>query len=308
MNAGKRNFRFAISGFAPNLAAWKDFARKAEDLGYSTLLIPDHFGPQFAPLPALIAAAAATTRLRVGTLVFDNDFRHPAVLAKEAATADVMTDGRFELGMGAGWMPADYQKTGIPFEPAKTRVDKLEEALHIVKAFFTGEPVTFEGQHYQLQGLDAMPRPVQQPRPPILIGGSGRRMLSLIGREVDIASIQGHPDPPRNMWGAVSAEHFAEQLAIVREAAGERYANIEISVLADIYITDNRQAAADRLAHQMGIDAETVLGMPAVFIGTADAVADQLLERRERYDISYPVVFSGNMDLMAPVVARLSGK
>ncbi|MBV9579280.1 MAG: TIGR03621 family F420-dependent LLM class oxidoreductase [Chloroflexi bacterium] len=308
MEPHSRAFRFAISGFARTLADWRDFARKAEDLGYSSLLIPDHFGSPFAPLPALIAAAAATTRLRVGTLVFDNDFRHPAVLAKEAATADVMTDGRFELGIGAGWMASDYEKTGIPFEAASIRVNRLEETLTIVKAFFTGQPVTFCGKHYQIRDLDAVPRPVQQPRPPIMIGGTGKRMLSIAGREVDIVSIQGHPDPPRNLWGAVPADYFARQLDIVRSAAGPRYAGIEISVLADTYITDDRRSIADRLGRQMGVEPEVVLGMPAVFTGSAEAVAEQLLERRERYDISYPVIFSQMMDAMAPVVARLAGK
>src|SRR5438876_3908475 len=150
-----RTFRFGvlISG-AESLAQWRDTARKVEDLGYSTLLIADHFGRQLAPIPALVSAADATTRLRVGTFVLDNDFRHPAALAKEAATVDLLTDGRLELGLGAGWNPADYRKTGLTFESAGTRVSKLEEALQIVKAFFDGAPVSFEGRFYQLDGLD----------------------------------------------------------------------------------------------------------------------------------------------------------
>ena len=304
MDAGKRRFRFAITGGAPTLAAWQDFARKAEDLGFSSLVIPDHFGAQMAPLPALIAAAAATTRLRVGTLVFDNDFRNPAVLAKEVATADVVTGGRFELGIGAGWMMSDYEGTGIPFEPAGVRVSKLEESLHILKAFFTQEQVDFDGTYYHLHGLTAAPKPVQKPRPPILMGATGPRMLALAGREADIVSIEGKPDPPRNLWGASSAERFTEQLEVVKRAAGARYPEIEISTLSDLQLGDT----AGTLAQQFGVDRETVLGMPAVFTGDASAVIDQLLERRERYDISYHVVVSRNMDAVAPIVAKLTGQ
>ncbi|MGH2365574.1 MAG: TIGR03621 family F420-dependent LLM class oxidoreductase [Chloroflexota bacterium] len=304
MDAGKRRFRFAITGGAPTLAGLRDFARKAEDLGFSSLVIPDHFGPQMAPLPALIAAAAATTRLRVGTLVFDNDFRNPALLAKEAATADIVTGGRFELGIGAGWMMSDYEATGIPFEPAGVRVSKLEESLHILKAFFAEETVNFDGTYYHLHGLAAAPKPVQQPRPPILMGATGPRMLALAGREADIISIEGKPDPPRNLWGASTAERFMEQLEVVKRAAGSRYHEIEISTLSDIQLGDT----TDALARQFDLDRATVLGMPAVFTGEPNAVIDQMLERRERYDISYHVVVSRNMDAVAPIVARLAGK
>src|ERR1700682_2247905 len=173
-----RAFRFGVLvSNARSLAEWQAVARRAEGLGYATLLVADHFGRQLAPLPALVAAAAATQRLRVGTFVLDNDFRHPAAMAKEAATVDVLTGGRLELGIGAGWNPADYRKTGLPFEPPGTRVDKLAEALQIFKAHFENQPsVTFKGRYYQVEGLDALPQPVQRPRPPILLGAAGRRM------------------------------------------------------------------------------------------------------------------------------------
>ena len=164
-----RPFRFGVSGQRPTRQEWQDLARKADDLGYATLLLPDHFGRQLSPLFALQAAAAATEKLRVGTIVLDNDFRHPALLAKDAATLDVMTDGRFELGIGAGWMAADYRWTGIPFDPPATRVARLAEAVQIIKAFFAGGPVTFHGEHYHVEGLEGYPRPIQEPRVP---GGS----------------------------------------------------------------------------------------------------------------------------------------
>src|SRR6266545_3767787 len=154
----QRRFRFGLlAGRAASLGEWRELARKAEAQGYSTLLVPDHFGRQLAPFAALMAAAAVTTELRLGTFVIDNDFRHPAALAKEAATVDLLTDGRLELGIGAGWNPADYRKTGISFEPAGTRVAKLEEALHIVKAFFEGGSVSFRGRYYTIDGLEALP-------------------------------------------------------------------------------------------------------------------------------------------------------
>ena len=177
-----REFRFGVSGQRHTRGEWQELARKAEGLGFSTLLLPDHLGPQLAPLLALQAAAEAAPRLRVGTIVLDNDFRHPAMLAKEAATLDVLTDGRFELGIGAGWMLADYARTGIPFDPPGVRIARLTEAIHIIKRCFEGGPVTFKGEYYQVEELDGFPPPVQQPRVPILIAGSRPRMLRLAAR------------------------------------------------------------------------------------------------------------------------------
>src|SRR5262249_45758704 len=156
---------------------------KSEDLGYSTLLLPDHFGRQLAPLPALLAAAMATRRLQVGTIVLANDFRHPAVLAKEAATIDLLTDARFELGIGAGWMADDYRAAGLPFDSPATRVARLAEAVHILKAYFSAEgALSFDGRYYSVHELQPFPR--RNPR--LLIAGSRRRMLQLAGREADI--------------------------------------------------------------------------------------------------------------------------
>jgi probable F420-dependent oxidoreductase len=186
-----RPFRFGVTGGRQTRQEWLDLARKTDDLGYSTLLLPDHFGPQLAPLPALLAAATATPRLRVGTIVLDNDFRHPALLAKEAATIDLMTDGRFELGIGAGWMEADYRVSGLPFDPAGVRVARLTEAVQIIKAFFADDgPVTFHGKYYRVDNLQPGPRPSQ--RPPLLIAGTRRRMLTLAAREADIVGLEDH--------------------------------------------------------------------------------------------------------------------
>ena len=186
-------FRFAAQlSTAPDATArtWADQARKVEDLGFSTLLMPDHFGDQLAPVPAMMAAADATTHLRIGTLVFDNDYRHPLVLAKEAATLDLLSDGRLELGLGAGWMRSDYEQSGITYDAASVRVDRFEEAVAIVTGLLeSAGPFSFTGEHYTVTDHTPTPRPVQHPRPPIIIGGGGRRVLSIAGRHAEIVSI-----------------------------------------------------------------------------------------------------------------------
>src|SRR6266568_887465 len=286
-----RTFRFGvlISG-AESVAQWRDTARRVEDLGYSTLLIADHFGRQLAPLPALVSAADATTRLRVGTFVLDNDFRHPAALAKEAATVDLLTDGRLELGIGAGWNPADYHKTGLDFEAAGIRVSKLEEALHIVKAFFAGGSVTFNGRYYHVDNLDGLPQTVQKPRPPIMLGAAGRRMLTLAAKEADILNF---PDRPSH--GVSTAGNpalgitVAEQMAVVREAAGERYAQLELSSLCIPRITDQVADAIDGLAKLMQTTPDIVRAMPGALVGSLEAITEKLQANRDRFDLSYPV-------------------
>jgi probable F420-dependent oxidoreductase len=305
-----RAFRFGVLvSNAGSLAEWQEVARKAEGLGYATLLVADHFGRQLAPLPALVAAAAATTHLRVGTFVLDNDFRHPAAMAKEAATVDVLTGGRLELGIGAGWNPADYEKTGTAFEPAGVRVSKLEEALQILKAFFDSQAtVTFKGRHYQVQDLDAVPKTVQKPKPPILLGAAGRRMLTLAAREADILNF-----PDRPSVGVSTAGNpglgltFAEQMAIVRAAAGPRYDQLELSSLVIPRITDRIGDTIDALAEQMQTTPQIVADMPGALVGSIDAIVDKLLSTREQFDISYAVIPGAAMAECAPIVARLAG-
>jgi probable F420-dependent oxidoreductase len=304
-----RTFRFGLLiSAAQSGAEWRDTARRAEDLGFSTLLIADHFGHQLSPVPALVSAADATSKLRVGTFVLDNDFRHPAALAKEAATVDLLTDGRLELGIGAGWNPADYRKTGLEFEAAGVRVSKLEEALHIVKAFFDGGPVTFHGRYYHVENLDALPQPVQKPRPPIMLGGAGRRMLTLAAKEADILNF---PDRPSH--GVSTAGNPAlgitveEQMAIVRESAGERYAQLELSSLCIPRITDQVTDTIEGLAKLMQTTPEVVQSMPGALVGSLEAICQKLQANRDRFDLSYPVIPGPALNDMAPVVARLAG-
>jgi probable F420-dependent oxidoreductase len=171
----KRPFRLGVTAVEGTASReeWRMKARRIEDAGYATLVIPDHFSRQFSPIPALLAAADATNVLRVGSFVFNNDFRHPAVLAKDVATLDVLSDGRFELGMGAGWYRGEYEQAGIPFDPLETRHSRLEEAIGVMKRLFSAEPVTFAGRFYTLKNYDGRPKPIQRPHPPLLVGGLG---------------------------------------------------------------------------------------------------------------------------------------
>jgi len=308
----KRPFRFGaqVSDVKPG-KAWADLARKVEDGGYSTLFVPDHLDDQVAPLPAMTWAAAATSELRVGALVFDNDFKHPVVLAKEAATLDLLSDGRLELGIGAGWMHTDYETSGIPFDRAGVRIDKLEEAVAIIKGLLGGEPFSFEGTHYKIDKLTGTPKPVQQPRPPILIGAGAKRMLSFAAREADIISVNFDLSP-----GAVNAdvvttgtaELTAQKVDLIREAAGDRFDDIELSVTVFMAaLHENRAQLAEMVAGSFGQPPELVLESPHFCAGTEEEIVEQLQERREKYGFSYVVFSGGSYEAMLPVVATLAG-
>ena len=296
---------------APNAKAWKDKARQVETLGYAALYLPDHFTDQLGPIAALMAAADATTRLRVGSLVFDNDYRHPVVLAKEAATLDVLSDGRFDLGLGAGWMATDYEQAGIPYDSPGTRISRMKEGLKIIKGMFAGEPFTFSGEHYQVKGIQGSPRPVQKPHPPILLGGGGHRMLNLAAREADIVNVnfdlrEGQVN--RDLVRTGLAEATDEKLRWIREAAGDRLDRIELSVTIFLAnITDDRESVATVMAAGVGAEPKDILAMPHFLIGTVDEVVDDLQRRRERYGISYVIVPGEADEAFAPVVARLAG-
>ena len=306
-----RPFRFGVTAPTPSAGTdWVERARRVEQLGYSILVVPDHFRDHLAPVPALTAAALATTRLRVGSLVFSNDFRHPAVLAKEAATIDVLSGGRFELGLGGGWLRAEYDQTGIPFDAPGTRIERLEEAVTIIKGLLAGERVTFAGRHYTIADLEGRPTPVQRPHPPIAIGGGGRRTLSLAAREASIVGLV--PRARRDGSGLdlsdLSAAATREKLEWVRSAAGERFDSLEINALIQaVAVADQRMTAADQLASRFKVAREVVLETVYVAVGTIDEICETLRQRRERHGISYLTVFERDMEAFAPVVERLAG-
>ena len=307
-----RRFRFGAQiSFARCREEWTAKARTVEELGYSTLCMPDHFDDQLAPMPALLAAADATSSLRVATLVLDNDYRHPLLVAKEAATLDLLSGGRFELGMGAGWLARDYQQSGIACDPPDVRIERLEEGLAVVKGLLDGGAFSFAGRHYRISAHPGTPPPVQRPRPPVLIGGGGRKILTLAGREADIVSVNfdlrsGSIGP--HLGATATAEATAEKVRWIREAAGDRFDDVELSYTAYLtMVTEDRQAVAAGLGSGFGLDAEQVLAMPNFAIGTTVQIADELERRRDELGLSYVVVGGECHQAMAPVVARLAG-
>jgi probable F420-dependent oxidoreductase len=309
-----RPFRFGVNvRDAPSRAEWVDKARKVEGLGYSALTVPDHLAAMLAPIPAVVSAAEATKRLRVGTNVLNNDLHHPVLVAREAATVDLLTDGRFDLGLGAGHMESEYDQAGLRFDPGGTRVERLAEAVTIIKGLLGGEQVTFAGRYYRVAGHTIHPLPLQRPRPPILIGGNGRRILTLAAKEADMVGLTGitfragGTEPDLSAWKTAAVD---ERVRLVREAAGERYDRLELSALVQrVVVTDNPRQAAEELASRWTqLSVEEILQSPYALIGTVDHLVEELRRRRDRWDISYYVIFEPYMDAFAPVVARLAGR
>ena len=305
-----RPFRFGVQcSRTPTVAAWRQLARRCEDLGYATLYIPDHFGNQFGPLVAMTVAAEATTTLMVGSLVLDNDFRHPVALAKEIATLELASSGRVEFGLGAGWMTTDYEQSGIPLEPARTRVERMQESLAIMRALWSQETVTFSGVHYSVTGAAGHPRPGAVPR--IVIGGGSRRILSIAGREADIVGI--NLDLRSGTVGAetlkgIAPQMWDERVAWVREAAGARFAQLELQNLTFLVMVGvPRREGLERAGAMFGLDPDALADVPLGVAGTVDEVCEQLLERRERWGFSYIVIHDGEVESFAPVVERLAG-
>jgi probable F420-dependent oxidoreductase len=308
-----RPFRFGIQMAAATTgSAWKERVVKAEALGYDVLVMPDHLERQFAIGPALAVAAEATTTLRIATLVWQNDLRHPALVAQVAATLDVLSGGRFELGLGAGgsWMP-DYDHTGIPFAPPCERVGRLTEGLHIIKGLFSGDPFSFAGRHYTITDLAGFPIPVQRPHPPILVGGGRPRLLALAAREANIVSIFPPLLPAGGQFSMAesTAAAFEQKVALVRQEAGSRFADLEFHVLLQgLIITDDVRGTSEEVSQDWSaLTPAEVLASPYLLIGSIDAIVETLRERRERHGISYVVVFEAEMEAFAPVVARLTG-
>lgn len=307
-----RPFRFGVmAAKAASSSEWIDTAKKAEDLGYSALLMPDHFGDQLSPVAALSTAAAVTETLRVGTLVFANDFRHPAVLAKDTATIDLLSDGRLEVGLGAGWMTDDYTSTGIDHDRAGIRIDRMIESIEVLRGLWGDGPFSFDGEHYTITGMDGLPKPVRAGGPPLVVGGGGKRVLSTAARLADIVGVNpnvGEGNVGPEAIASMSADATEEKLGWVRDAAGDRFDDIEISILKFVTIvTDARDAVAEKVAGGMGMDADTLLASPHTLVGSAEEIADELVAQRERWQGSYVTVQSDALESFAPVVAALAG-
>lgn len=289
-------FRFGVvSSAASSGASWIAQARRAEELGYATLLVVDRLPTPLAPLTALALAAGVTTTLHVGSHVFCNDYRHPVLLAKEAATLDFLSDGRFELGLGSGVGESDFQQMGLTFDSAGTRVSRLEEALQIIKPLLRGETASFAGKHYTVTNVKGLPEPVQQPHLPIFLAGSGKRMLTIAAREADIIAVTAYV---KSSGGAPEDVPLEEKIAWVREAAGERFEQIEFAHTAFyLTITDSPIPATPFPGWSI----------PQKPMSTEQAI-EYLQEQRRLYGFSYIQIADNQMENFAPVVARLAGK
>jgi len=316
-----RPFRFLTDPSGqPDGPALAAFARRAESLGYSALMMPDHLVRQYAPIPLLTAAAMATDSLRVGTFVFNNNLRHPAVLAQDLATLDRLSGGRLDLGIGAGWNEPEHRAIGIPFEPIGTRIAKLAEALAVLKGCFGEEKFSFAGEHYTITDYDAQPKPVQRPHPPIFIGGGGKRLLTLAGREAQIVGLaprltkdaQGAPalDTP-----SITLAAAEEKIGWVRAAAGERFDQIELNAYPSggpMVLTHDARAEAARRADDLRertgaeLTVQQILESPHVYIGSVKELTQKILDLRERLGIS-SFLFD-DMETFAPVVEALAGR
>jgi probable F420-dependent oxidoreductase len=304
-----RPFRFGTGGFhhIRSRTQFINLARKIEDMGYAIYLIPDHFVDTISPIAALMAVADATS-LRIGSFVLDNDFRHPAVVAREAASLDLLSEGRFELGLGAGWVESDYTQTGIPFDPPGVRVSRLTESVQIIKGLFADGPFTFSGKHYTITNLEAWPKPIQRPHPPIVIGASSRRMLSLAAREANIIGLFVPSPGSQPQIAEGSSAAVTQRIEWVREAAADRFDELEFNILIlRLLITHDRKAGVEELAKDTGMTSEQVLDNVHILVGTVDQIVEDLQMRREQFGISYITANEHYMDDLAPIVARLAG-
>jgi probable F420-dependent oxidoreductase len=307
-------FRFGVTSYgASSGEEWVKKSQRVEELGYSSLFVSDHFMGQVSVIPALAFAAASTTRLRVGSIVCANDFRHPILLAKEAATIDLFSNGRLELGIGASYLKAEYDALGISFDDASTRIERLRESLQLIKAYFRGEIIDFTGKHYRIQselGLDHIPALVQKPSPPIIIGGGGKRMLTLAGQEADIIGLAMQVNKDGTGPDTESALLPLEQkIEWVRSAAGARFDNLEINVQTWVVaVTDHRKETLEQIGQQFPLPYETLASLPFLLVGTVEEIIEQIQSHRKRYGISYFLVFDQYMEQFTPVVSELAGK
>lgn len=305
-----RPFRFAVYAFsAPTGAAWLAFARRVEELGYDTLLVPDHLSGQISPIAALSAAAAATTRLRIGPYVFANDFRHPLVMAREAATLDFLSGGRLELGLGAGWRRSDYRQLGYAYASPGRRIDRLVESLGIVKRLLAGETVTHHGDAYDLDGARIAPKPVQRPVP-IQIGAGGPRMLRLAAREADIVGLI----PQFSKRGIPRVTDATERalerkVALLRETASDRFARLELSIYcADAGIVGSGHGLPGSLGSAVKRALVAPVRSPYLLYGTLGSLRERLERRREALGISHYAIPHHAAESMAPLVEALAGR
>jgi probable F420-dependent oxidoreductase len=321
-----RPFRFGVQSYtATSGDHWRSQARRAEELGFSAFHLADHvIGPgpalaamnhpvqDVAAIPAMAVAAEATSTIRIGCRVLCVDYRNPVMLAKELATLDFFSGGRLDIGLGAGWLAGEYAAMGIGFDRAGVRLDRLEDTIALLRASFADGELDMDTPHVHAVGFEAVPKPVQRPMPPLMIGGGARRVLGIAGREADIVSLNfdnssGKIGPAG--VGSSTAEITAEKIGWIKAGAGERFADLEIEIGAYFTIvTDQRDATLEKMAPMLGLTPEQFGEHPHALVGSVDAICDQLEARREQYGISYVTFGSTAVDAVAPIVERLSGR
>ena len=303
--------RFATqSGGAPSAEEWAARAKRIEALGYDTLAMPDHMvGGAWAAMPALAALAPVTTKLRLGTLVIDNDFRNPVVFAREVAVLDVISGGRVELGMGAGWFDRDYRGTGIPFDRGRVRVARLAEAVTLMKRLFTEEQVDFAGSYYSVTKAECRPKTTQQPHPPLMVAGGGAEILTLAAREADIVAIvpAGITGSGKLAVEAVTLETLRKQAQAVRDAAGSRVDAIELSMFLDCVLTDDREKTIAEMAERAKSDPEVIRASAYRGIGTLAEIRAHVLTLREAVGMTYFCLRGPDVEKLGPIVSELAG-
>jgi len=304
-------FRFGLQMHGPfSDMSWLDSARKVEDLGFDTLFMPDHFTEQYSPISALSAAAAVTTRINVGTLVFGNDYRHPVVLAKEIATLDNIAEGRVEFGLGAGWMRTDYDQAGMTYDRPGVRIERMEEALQVIRGCWSNEEFSFSGEHFTIDGYTGFPAPHTPGGPRLIIGGGGPRMLGVAARNGDIVGVTANLRAGEVGPDAIADSHpdaYDAKIARVQAAADGRDVELSSLTMTSI-VTDDRAASLSGIAEMFGWPVEVVQNTPALLVGSVDEICNTLMERRERWGFSYVVVQDDDhYEAFAQVVDRLSG-
>jgi probable F420-dependent oxidoreductase len=309
---------FTFLADAPDVSSARELgerARAAEDLGVTTFVLPDHLVAQPAPVPYLATVAALTERIRISAFVHNNDLRHPAVLAQELATLDVLSEGRLDVAVGGGWNESEYAAIGLAFDPIRVRQARLAESVAVIKGCFEPGPFSFAGEHYTITDYDAQPKPVQQPHPPFFIGGGGRTTLELAAREAQTIGLAprilrgGRSDPRSFTWAATE-----EKIGWVREAAGERFDALTFNVYPSFWpvtVTDDLRGEADKvvaaLRERSGIEltAREVIDSPHIFIGSRDRFVEKFIQLRDGLGISSFLV--GDLDQLGPVVEQLTG-
>jgi len=305
-------FRFAVyTSNSDEADRWTEFAQRAEGIGYAALYVTDHLSRQLAPTAALAAAAAVTSSLRIGPYVFANDFRHPLMVAREAATLDRLSGGRLDLGLGAGWKPSDYRQLGISYDPPGVRIERMIESLGIIRRLLSGEEVTHAGRFYRLERARVAPAPIQQPHPRIMLGGGGPRTLRFAAREAQIVSfVPQFSTSGRPMLRHATESALEERVAQVRGAAGPRFDDLELNIfVADAGVVGGPQPLSTSLSSLLKSAGPAVVGgSPYLLYGTLDQLRDGMLRRRERTGVSSYGIPARVMEAFAPLVASLAGR